>query len=223
MKIKKGIIIAIIFNISYFHFSGVGYCAEKEKRIAKSDNLTIGELFLGLSIGGAIPMADDDYTDRVGVSFKFPFLSAGFVFHLGPVLVGPEFVVDFTPFNIKEDYEESNLHLYRMRIQPGGRIIFPVPNYERLRLLWRVDIGADITWGEWDRRGFNDEDDSAGIAMEFAGGFEIKVHRMVGIGAYMALPVSIHEENLLNLDDYNSLDLDFMTFVTVYPLKIMKK
>jgi hypothetical protein len=179
-----------------------------------------GMLFFDPALGVMIPMADDDYTDHVGVSFKLAFLTGGFIFRIGPIFLGPELAVDFTPLNVKEDYDQFNLKLFRMRIQAGARIVYPIPRYERMRLFWRFNIGMDIAWGDWDIRGVNEDDASTGLALDFIGGFEIMVHRIVGVGAYMALPVSVHTGHFFNVEGYNSLDLDFMAHVSIYPFEI---
>jgi len=186
-------------------------------------NKILGDFFLNPALGIAIPMADDDYTEYVGVSFKLAFLTGGFLFHAGPILVGPEIAMDFIPFNIKEKYEDIDLHLYRMRFQTGARIVFPIPKYERVRLIWRFNLGVDVVWGDWEWGRFHEDDSSAGAALDFIGGIEIMVHRMVGVGGYMGLPVSIHDKKFFYEEDYNSLDLDIMLQVTIYPFSVAKK
>ena len=176
-----------------------------------------GALFLELGPGLMIPLADDEYDDVIDPSFKLALLRAGFIFRLGPVYLGPELSVDFTPGNVDSDLDD-NLALFRMRLQLGARLVFPIPKFQRMRILARLDLGMDIDWGEIDTP--HTDDSSTGFAFEFASGFEFMVHKMVAIGFTMGLPISTHRGHFFGQEDWTSLDLDFMIHLGIYPFQI---
>jgi hypothetical protein len=167
-------------------------------------------LFLIPAFGFMVPLGDDHFTDLVDVSFKLDFPGKfGYLFRAGPVLIGPEFAVNFTP--LTPDHDTSDLMLFRFRFLVCLRIVIPIPRFPRFRLIARTGIGPDLAFGSWG----NEDDQSTGAGFEFTFGFEFLVHRRVGLGATMDLPFSVHPEEFFG-DDYFSAELDYMFHVSIY-------
>lgn len=168
-------------------------------------------LYLEPSLGFLIPLGEDEYEDMVDVSFKLgmPF-RIGYLFRAGPILIGPEFASDFTPFN-DDDIIRADLDLFRFRFLGCMRIVIPIPRLTKLRLVARAGMGLDILFGEWGR----DDDQSAGLGFEFTFGVEYLVHRRVAVGGLMGFPMSFHPDELFGRDFF-SADLDYMLYVSIF-------
>ena len=91
-------------------------CLSSKKAYALKDLGDAGRgLYLEPSLGFLIPLGDDHYTDLVDISFKLGLPGKlGYLFKVGPILLGPEFASDFTPYNDDSDVP-GHLHLFRLR------------------------------------------------------------------------------------------------------------
>ena len=203
----------IVFSFVLLLVSGLP--AKKAHALADLGDVGRG-LFYDPGLGFMIPLGDDDFTDYVDVSFSLGVPGrVGYLWKLGPILIGPELSSYFTP-GTEDDDIPGNLDMYRFRILGGVRIVYAFPRMPRLRIVGRVLIGIDVAWGEWSFWGGDDDDSSAGVGFEFSFGMEFIVHRRIAVGAAMGFPMAYHGDDFFGLEDYFSGELDYIFYVSIF-------
>lgn len=174
---------------------------------------------LEASLGLAVPVGDDDYTDVLDESVK---LGARFVRVSG--VAGVEASLDYTYGNIDGDGQIGGLEFsaWRVRALIGGRYQRTVGRrgYAFARFGAGVDVAHLAAEGTLIVIPVDQAETDLGLAMELGGGVGVDVGP-VALGLSLAVPVGLHFDGDDPADDsdfdfdYTSVDVDVLAFVGV--------
>lgn len=167
-----------------------------------------------LAAGGAIPLAEDDYTDAVDNSVKFALHAAS----VGERGVGVDLGLDVTPVSLEtSQFFGLEASAWRFRGLVGARGQWPLGAQAVgfVRGGAGVDVARYAVSGSLLGQSVDNSETDVGLALEVGGGVGVRLGGVL-LSAQLALPIALHFDDDDPNDpedfdlEYTGVDLDFL-------------
>ncbi len=167
-----------------------------------------------VAAGGALPLADDDYTDVVDNSVKFAARAAS----VGDRGVGVELGLDVTPVSLETSQFfglEASAWRFRGLVGARGQAPLGAKAVGFVRGGAGVDVARYAVTGSLLGQSIDNSETDVGLALELGGGVGVRVGGAL-ISAQLALPIAMHFDDddpndATDFDlEYTGIDLDFL-------------
>ena len=202
----------------------LGFAAEAEAAGPKAESIDDQRAYVYLSPAFfAVPLADDDVTDIVDLSYQWG-LGVGGIWALGPkdrfgLSVG--FAFEHNPATLDDDFEngcdlvntDCSIHVFRLlpEVRLGGIV-------NRFFGYGMISPGLGLVYAHYDAPFADDEDTDAGFNLGVGAGGQFMVWRQLYIGGELGFDLGFYtnDEDDFGNDDYQAHTLDFKALVGWY-------